>query len=437
MTRSSRKRKQASAVGSPPATGAAKRRHTGGLPIDIDEFGAAMLEVLNKPEVRAAYIEMMDTSIAKHVNGLNRRIESLEDEVETLRLEKEQAETEIRDLQQYTRRNAFRIHNPHWRDTGNVQEDTDKLVLELARTMGVDLAPWEIGRSHRVGKYRAGVTRPILVKFVSYQPRKRVFDERKTLRTIEGLSRVYINEDLTKYNSELAYQARVLRRDGRLVDTFTRDCKIFVRRFAGDPVVMVRNTTELENAASRGSFSGMMRRHRTGQAPPQIAPGRDATTMPPKAHVGRHRDLAARDEAADPQEVARRPGGPAVDDNADERAADPQDGERRPGGPVVDDDANETTDDIGEHPETETVSTRVTVYVREIIDRGESNLARTPDVNDIQDHRIDETDDTTSNTEMTEPSIPLIPPLSASTPMAVGEVPEDLTAEQTEYWWTR
>ena len=164
---------------------------------------------------------------------------------------------------------------------------------------------------------------------------------------------------------------------------------------------MVRNTTELENAASRGSFSGMMRRHRTGQAPPQIAPGRDATTMPPEAHVGRHRDLAARDEAADPQDVARRPGGPAVDDNADERAADPQDGDRRPGGPVVDDDANETTDDIGEHPETETVSTRVTVHVREIIDRGESNLAPTPDVNDIQDHRIDETDDTTSNTEMT------------------------------------
>ena len=65
MTRSSRKRKQASAAGSPPATVAAKRRHTGGLPIDIDEFGAAMLEVLNKPEVRAAYIEMMDTSNSK------------------------------------------------------------------------------------------------------------------------------------------------------------------------------------------------------------------------------------------------------------------------------------------------------------------------------------------------------------------------------------
>ena len=145
------------------------------------------------------------------------------------------------DLQQYTRINALRIHNPHWRDPGNVQEDTDKLVLELARTMGVELTPWEIGISHRVWKYRAGVTRPILFKFVSYQPRKRVFDEMKTLRTLDGLRRVYINEDLTKYNSELAYQAWVLSRDVRLVDTFTRDCKIFLSFPTTEMIKLVSN----------------------------------------------------------------------------------------------------------------------------------------------------------------------------------------------------
>ena len=99
---------------------------------------------------------------------------------------------DLAELQQYTRRNALRITNPAWPEDPN--EDTDKLVISLANALDVDIQPFEISRSHRVGKPRAGYQRPILVKFIGYRTRERLFKARKKLKEKQEFRKVYINE---------------------------------------------------------------------------------------------------------------------------------------------------------------------------------------------------------------------------------------------------
>ena len=100
---------------------------------------------------------------------------------------------ELQDLLQYTRRNALRISNPAWiePETNREPEDTDALVLGLAVSLRVPLEPWEIGRSHRVGKKQpGGAPRPVLVKFISYNISHRFFEARKKLINHTSLQKV-------------------------------------------------------------------------------------------------------------------------------------------------------------------------------------------------------------------------------------------------------
>ena len=50
---------------------------------------------------------------------------------------------------------------------------------------------------------------------------------------------VYINEDLTRENSNLAYVARQLKRRERILDTFTRDGRVYMRCTPEDKPVVI------------------------------------------------------------------------------------------------------------------------------------------------------------------------------------------------------
>ena len=129
-------------------------------------FTRDLLKSLNDPYVRAAYQSILTDALLERISNLeeqvaenNTCIVSLEDELKTVSREKAVLEEDPHELRQYTRRNALRIYNLLWKEPppprpGQQGEDTDSLVLGLAHQLGVPLEPWEIGRSHRVGKPR-------------------------------------------------------------------------------------------------------------------------------------------------------------------------------------------------------------------------------------------------------------------------------------------
>ena len=104
-------------------------------------------------------------------------------------------------------------------------EETDKIVLGLAADLNIELNQTEIDRSRRVGKpVPSGPAargpakrrcRDIIVKFVNYIARDRLFKVRRELGGLGGSKLVYINEDLTRNRSKLLYEARTLVRGNK------------------------------------------------------------------------------------------------------------------------------------------------------------------------------------------------------------------------------
>ncbi|KAK3910875.1 LINE-1 retrotransposable element ORF1 protein [Frankliniella fusca] len=105
----------------------------------------------------------------------------------------------LAEQEQYARRNNLRIFGV---DESQQKEDTDKLVMDVARRIGVQIDKSQIDRSHRLGK-PGPKPRPIIVKFIGYSPRRSMFTAKKALKG----SGITIREDLTRERLELLKEA--------------------------------------------------------------------------------------------------------------------------------------------------------------------------------------------------------------------------------------
>ena len=103
--------------------------------------------------------------------------------------------------EQYSRRNCLLIHGlPESKN-----ENTDELVIDtIKEKMGEEIEKDEIDRSHRLGAPKNnGKSRPIIIKFVRYNTRCRIFKNKKKLKG-ESIS---VTESLTKKPMEAPTKA--------------------------------------------------------------------------------------------------------------------------------------------------------------------------------------------------------------------------------------
>lgn len=136
------------------------------------------------------------------------------------------------DLEQYTRRQSIRIAGiPEF-----FFESTDDEVLKFSNdVLNSQLEPGEIDRSHRVGPPRSNDSnqkpREIIVRFVSYKSRQKLLKCKKTMHEFnKSIGTNYLMyEDLTRKRSELAYNARWLKNNNFIKETWTFDGKVFIK----------------------------------------------------------------------------------------------------------------------------------------------------------------------------------------------------------------
>lgn len=165
------------------------------------------------------------TTLKTEVTTLKTENASIKEKVSKLEEKVEKLEQVADDREQYSRRNSIRITGfPEEKD-----EDTDELILNMARELNVEMNLSDIDRSHRVGKVHVGRSRAILVKFSTYRARRNLFSKRMDLREIENLAGIFINEDLTARRSELLYKARQYVRAKLLKSSYSSDGKIYVK----------------------------------------------------------------------------------------------------------------------------------------------------------------------------------------------------------------
>lgn len=190
-------------------------------------------------KVKAIMVEEIETLVKLKVNEatalLKQDVDFLKEENSKLKDDIKKLEntckSNIDDLEQYSRRSCVRISGIKEEEG----ENTDELVLDLARRVSADIRPEDLDRSHRVGRPREvsqnanTLPRPreIIVKLTNYRARMQLLKGRAFLRSTKA--RIFINEDLTSARKEIAYECRGLKRDNKIRKVWTYNGNIFIR----------------------------------------------------------------------------------------------------------------------------------------------------------------------------------------------------------------
>ena len=219
---------------------------------DIAEMKTALLAMLSDGEIRSTLRELLG------VEEREKEIAALREEVASQREIINEQEQRLSELEQYSRRNCLNF-------TGvpeNKDENTVQLAIDLAKMTNVKLERSDIDRVHRVGKPRTAAPgqspaapRPLVVKYVSYLKREAVWFGRKELRqakpprgsaiTEGSLRNAFVQENLTRKNQEIMFEARQLKRAGKLWAVWSDGCILKVKKTQQAPTVRLNSKSDL------------------------------------------------------------------------------------------------------------------------------------------------------------------------------------------------
>lgn len=161
-------------------------------------------------EKKAKALEEKNNILKKEVSHLNNKVTKLE--------------TDLDSVEQYNRRNTLRI-------TGipeDPKENIDQTVAEVASAMNSNIKLSEIDSTHRTGKPKGNRPKDIIVRFVSYKAREKLYEARNRLRKTDNYRSVTINDYLTRKRKKLLAKAKKLVKNKILNKAWSEDGNIYV-----------------------------------------------------------------------------------------------------------------------------------------------------------------------------------------------------------------
>jgi len=128
------------------------------------------------------------------------------------------------------------------------------VTIKIFEACGVQLQLDQIDVAHRVQSFNKTQPRPVIVRLVSRWKKdalmERIYKDRKRLTTgqigLGGADKpLYVNEHLTPYYDKLARQARDLKKGGKVLYTWVRGGKVFIRKNESSPTICVKSLSEI------------------------------------------------------------------------------------------------------------------------------------------------------------------------------------------------
>ncbi len=106
-------------------------------------------------------------------------------------------------------------------------EDVKGKVIDLAKQLKTKLDQKDIVDARRMGPGKIGKTRDILIKFASRSKCDSLYKNREMLH--QTTIPVFVNEDLTQRRSQLFYEARRLKKQGRVFGAWSQQGNIIIK----------------------------------------------------------------------------------------------------------------------------------------------------------------------------------------------------------------
>ena len=173
--------------------------------------------------------------VTSSINTLESQLGVQKKVTDALLIDRDSLKAKLEHQMQYTRRNMLLIHGVP-EENG---ENTDDLVIDVSKKVGVDISKKNLNRTHRLGPKPAATSkknRPIICSFISYEHKKAIYDAKKRLKG----QRTVITESLTKSRYDLYRKCIEAFGKG---NTWTYDGKIWC--MDGDTKISVETDDDL------------------------------------------------------------------------------------------------------------------------------------------------------------------------------------------------
>ena len=130
----------------------------------------------------------------------------------------------------------------------NENEDPYDVTMKFIQEdlgLGDEITINDIDRCHRIGpKTNTERPRQMILKLATYRIRRKVYSARKKL--IDDDSTIYVNEDLTRARATTLWEARKVKKTGKIKECWTSDGAILVRKEKNSKPVVIHNAKDLE-----------------------------------------------------------------------------------------------------------------------------------------------------------------------------------------------
>ena len=173
--------------------------------------------------------QIENDSLNEIIKELNKKINDSADENSKMKKEmeknKNEAEEQINQLEQYSRRNNLRIEGLTDSDRETAEETVKNIISKVNEHMPeVKISPEQIDIAHRIGPFKEGKSRSVIVKLQSRMTKQKIM---KNKRKLKGTG-IFINEDLTRRNQLVLASVRKKQADF-ITKAWSYEGKIFYK----------------------------------------------------------------------------------------------------------------------------------------------------------------------------------------------------------------
>ena len=173
-------------------------------------------------------------------------------------------ETATNPAEQYDRRKNTEI-------TGIPDDIEDKnlehSVIEIFKAADIQISHNDVEDCHRIGKPK-GNSKKTIVRLVNRKYCKQILYNRRKFKNFDGSkigmsnTKIFVNENLTNYNHQLAFNCRKLKREKLISKTYSSNGIIHIVQILGNKPIKVFHQSKLDELFPDFNFDGQC-----GEAP--------------------------------------------------------------------------------------------------------------------------------------------------------------------------
>ena len=223
------------------------------------EIETLRAEVIKIKESQAFICNQYDSLKAEYdklieVNTLQKEeISNLKSQAAALKTQEIKDSIKVDELEQYGRRQNLEIVGvPEKED-----ENTNAIVLEVAKMLDVDIMSSHISTSHRLPKKKASSrnnsgSSPIIVRFTSRDIRNQIYANRKMARfvdlknfSVSDTKNIFVNENLTPTRKQLFWKTKQEVKNNSWKYIWTHNGNVFVKKDDNATITAIKNELDL------------------------------------------------------------------------------------------------------------------------------------------------------------------------------------------------